>query len=341
LADLFRFVVLLLCAGLIYLWRIEIHHLIMISILIGIGDTFFRTAFASYLPSLVGRHRLIEAYGKLTISDSLAGVVGPAAAGAMLTIYGALLAIMIDASSYALSALAIVAIVLAGGREAPVHYAAHAAEPFWPSLTKGFHYIVKTPELSSLLARGSIFSALNGAFSAVIFLYYLKVLGLDQLAIGLLTSAVALGILIGGACTPRLSRWIGVGPAIVGGNVVMALLWIGLPFLPPVAATSTPILIGMYFGYGLVFASYSINSASLRQARTPDAILGRVEAAYRTVTLSLNAAGALLMGWIAQLIDLRVALGGLAALAIICALIGVRSSTLLAIRGVQPEAAES
>lgn len=336
LADIFRLAVILLCLGLIYLSRIEMIHLFVIWVLMSVGDKFFGTAFAAYLPSVVGRERLIDAHGKLVISASVAGVVGPAAGGFILAVSGSVLALTIDASSYVLSAIAIVAIGIAGTNAAPRPAPVAVAEPFWPSLTRGFGYIVKTPMILSLLIRASILSGFNGAFSAVIFIYYLKTLALDQFDIGLLSSALALGLFIGGVGAPSLSRKVGVGPAIVFGNVMMAAVWVGFPFLEPTAAVNLPILIGMYLCHGALLAICAINSASLRQAHTPDPILGRVEAAYGTVTLCMNAGGALLMGLVAQFVDIRAALAGLAFLAIVCALVGLRSKTLLAIRNVMP-----
>ena len=335
-ADLFHFAVIMLCVGLIYFSRIEMHHLLAIWMAMSVGGRFFGTAFAAFLPSVVGRERLIDAHGKLVISESIAGVVGPAAGGLILAIAGSALALAIDASSYLLSAIAIVAVGLVGRSAVPRSPPVPVAEPFWPSLIAGFEYILKVPEILSLLIRGSILSGFNGAFSAVIFIYYLKTLDLDQFEIGLLSSALALGLFFGGACTRFVSGKVGVGPAIVVGNVLMAFIWIGLPFLEPAAAITVPILTGMYLCYGFLLALCSINSASLRQARTPDAVLGRVEAAYGTVTLCVNAGGALLMGLAAQFIEMRAALAGLAFLAIFCALLGLRSRTLLAIRDVMP-----
>jgi hypothetical protein len=186
------------------------------------------------------------------------------------------------------------------------------------------------------MIRASISSGFNGAFSAVIFIYYLKTLYLNQFEIGLLSSALALGLFVGSASARSVSRKVGVGPAIVVGNALMGVIWIGLPFMEPAAAVTVPILTGTYFSHGFLLAISSINSASLRQARTPDAILGRVDAAYGTVTLCVNAGGALLMGLVAQFIEMRAALAGLAFLALFCGLVGLRSKRILAIRDVMP-----
>lgn len=330
-SDLLRLLAILLCVGLIHFAHIGMYHLLLIWTLVSVGDRFFGTAFAAFLPAVVGRERLIDAHGKLVISESMAGVIGPAAAGLILAASGTAVALLIDASSYFISAMAIFAIGLFGSRAVARTPSAYVAEPFWPSLIKGFAYIAKVPEIFSLLIRGSVLNGFNGAFSAVVFIYYLKTLHFDQFEIGLMSSGLALGLFIGGACTSFVSIKVGMGPAIVYGNLLMALIWVPLAFMPSNSGFTVSVLIAMYLGYGILLAIYSINAAALRQLRTSDAMLGRVEAAYGTVTLCMNAAGALLMGLVAQFIDMRAAIAGLAAFAILCSLIGFRSKTILAI----------
>jgi hypothetical protein len=75
--------------------------------LIGILSTFFDVAYESYLPSLIGRDQLIEGNSKLSASASTAEFGGLAGAGWLVQLFTAPLTILIDAVSFAVSAISI------------------------------------------------------------------------------------------------------------------------------------------------------------------------------------------------------------------------------------------
>ena len=80
-----------------------------------------------------------------------------------------------------------------------------------------------------------------------------------------------------------------------------------------------PLIVAALFLGGLAGPSYDINQFSLRQAITPDALLGRVNASMRVVIRGAVPIGALLGGLIGEILGLRAvmlfgALGGLSSL---------------------------
>src|SRR5260370_14790602 len=78
------------------------------------------------------------------------------------------------------------------------------------------------------------------------------------------------------------------GEAVSGVVLVVA----GGP--PPVAA----LMIGLsYFVFGFIAPLWDVNANSLRQAATPERLLGRVSAASTFVGVGMAPIGALLAGW--------------------------------------------
>ena len=68
------------------------------------------TAYQSYLPSVVPRERLVEANGSLEASRSLARVAGPSVGGGLVQSLTAPVAILVDALSFVVSGLLLLAI---------------------------------------------------------------------------------------------------------------------------------------------------------------------------------------------------------------------------------------
>ncbi len=107
-ADTGRAALLLAIPAAWLLDPLSIELLYAVALLAGIGDVVFGVAHVSFLPSLVGGERLVEANGKLQASTSLAQVAGPALGGALVGLLTAPVAIFLDALSYLVSALFLV-----------------------------------------------------------------------------------------------------------------------------------------------------------------------------------------------------------------------------------------
>src|SRR3989442_310178 len=87
--------------------KLGIPFLYGVSFLVGFLQVFFDITSQSYLPSLVRRDQLVEGNRNLQASASTAQVTGPTAAGIVISIITAPIAIAIDASSFFASAFAL------------------------------------------------------------------------------------------------------------------------------------------------------------------------------------------------------------------------------------------
>ena len=95
-----------------------------------------------------------------------------------------------------------------------------------------------------------------------------------------------MGCVIAAGLAERLSARFGVGPVIGHGLFLTALGWqaFGLVSGSPGFATLALGLAMLVFDFGAVL--YAINYLSLRQAITPDRLLGRMTATMRFLTVA-------------------------------------------------------
>lgn len=85
---------------------LTVPQLLVVALVAGVSAVFFSSAYAVFLPSVVGRDDLVEGNTKLEGSRSAAQVGGPAAAGLLASAFGAVAGLLADAATLAASAVA-------------------------------------------------------------------------------------------------------------------------------------------------------------------------------------------------------------------------------------------
>ncbi|QRN81441.1 MAG: MFS transporter [Nocardiopsis sp. BM-2018] len=117
-------------------------------------------------------------------------------------------------------------------------------------------------------------------------LFVRDTLGLGSAGFGLLMAFAAVGGILGG----QLVSWL---RAILpdGTLPVFCLAGSGLLYLVVAVFPLTPVVAGAYFLSGGLVLGYAVAMTSIRQRITPDHLLGRVNAAMRTVSWGMSAVG--------------------------------------------------
>src|SRR5256885_2787027 len=106
-SDLGRAVALMSLPIAYWIDAITLGQLYVVALITGVLTVFFDVAYQSYLPSLIDRRLLPDGNGKLQVSESAAQVAGPGVAGALIGLLGAAVAVLFDAASFLVSALAV------------------------------------------------------------------------------------------------------------------------------------------------------------------------------------------------------------------------------------------
>ncbi len=86
-----------------WLGDLSMLQLYVVAAVVGALSVTFDVSYLSFLPGLVERERLGEANSKLLGTQSVATLAGPTLAGALIGAFGAAVAVLADAVSFALS----------------------------------------------------------------------------------------------------------------------------------------------------------------------------------------------------------------------------------------------
>lgn len=266
--------------------------------------TVFTTAGSAaqiVLTQVVARERLVEAHAKNALASSGAEVVGPGLAGLLIRLLGAPLALLVDAMMLLWSAW-----ILRGVRVVE-RRTVRADSHFWRDLRDGLRFVAGTRLLVSLAAVVGGWQLFHQAAMVVNILFATRVLGLNEQQIGGCFVALGAGTVLASVFGNRLSQRIGPGPSLPVAIAVCGAGWLLLAVAPAdrwgVAAFAF-----MLFTFGVGAVLIFINFLAMRQAVTPEPLLGRMTSTMRWLILIPAGPGALIGGWLGEHASLRAAL---------------------------------
>jgi len=299
---------------------LSIDWLIAIAFVIGTVNTIAGSAAQIVLTQIVPRERLVEAHAKNALANSSAEVAGPGAAGALIRLFGAPLALVADAVLLTISAL-----ILSGLRvqEGPRHAPSH----FVQAMRDGLRFVGRNRLLLTMAAVVGVWQMCHHAALVVQILFATRVLGLSAGAVGLCYVALGVGTIVASAIGHRVSRRIGTGPTLVLGFAVCGVGWT-LAALAPESAWGVAAFAAMLTLFGIGAVLIFITFLALRQAVTPAPLLGRMTSTMRWLILLPAGPGALLGGWLGEHIGLRAALAFAGATALLLAAIAWRQTVI-------------
>jgi predicted MFS family arabinose efflux permease len=236
-------------------------------------------------------------------------------AGVLIKLLGAPVALLVNAALLLASALILRGVRVYERRDlAPDRH-------FGRDLVAGLRFVAGHRLLVTLAALMGVWQMCHYSAMTVQILFATRTLGLSEQAVGLCYTGMGLGTIAGSVWGRRVSAAIGPGPCLVLGYAICGGGWLLLAVAPAnawgVAAFAAML---MLFSLGAVFIF--INFLALRQAVTPEPLLGRMTSTMRWLTLLAAAPGALLGGWLGEHAGLRATLafaGGVSVLLVVVA----------------------
>lgn len=289
LGDLLRAAVLLTLPLAWLLNSLTLAHLYMVATLVGLITVFFDVANQSYLPEIVDGDQIGEGNGKLQASQQTAGVVGPAAAAALVRWIGSPLTIAVTSVCMALSALFVSRI---RHREPDLDPAAR--RPLVTEIREGLAFVLGHPLLRRIVACTGLANLASSAVFALFVLYLLRTLGLSTTTLGLVFSVSAVGGLLGAVSSDRFGRLVGEGRAIPLAALLSGLAMLSTPLASVLPTIPTLMVGGLLIGWSVVV--YNIAQVSFRQRLCPTPLLGRMNASIRFLVWGPMPVGAFLGG---------------------------------------------
>jgi MFS family permease len=256
---------------------------------LGTAETFADSASSTLLPSVVARADLGIANARMQGAFVLTNQLLLPPVGAFLFVVGPAIPFAANAIGFALGAV-LVSRVVTDVREARADRSSLRSETL-----EGLRWLVAHPPMRTLALTILTFNVTYGAAWSVLVLYAGERLGMNAVGFGLLTTAVAIGGVIGIASYGRLERRFSladimrVGLCIeTGTHLVLALT------TSPIVALVTLVIFGAHaFVWGTT-------STVVRQRAVPDAVLGRVTGVYRVAIIGGLAVGTPIGGVLAR-----------------------------------------
>jgi predicted MFS family arabinose efflux permease len=249
------------------------------------GTVAYNVAAPALVPSIVPRAAYASANGRLELARSVAYSAGPAAGGLLVGWIGAGWAYGCAA---ALSALAVV--LLAGLREPP--RAPAPVRRFMLELRDGTRFVLRDALLRPMLATAVFFNLGFFILQAVYVPYAVHRLGLSASAVGVTLGVYGVGMVCGALAAPAIARRLAFGRMLIIGPSCGLLA--SLVMVATLVAPSFWLATASFFLLGAGPILWVVGSTTLRQAITPERMMGRVSALISTATYGARPVGALL-----------------------------------------------
>jgi MFS family permease len=283
-----------------WLGILTIAQLLLVALLVGLVSVFFKAAFQAYIPQILQRDELIDGNAKLQSSAAFAMVSGPGIGGAVAQFLGIATGVLLDAASFAVSAVCLLATHTGEPEHKPTGPGRHIGQ----EIRDGVRFLLHDPYLLPLAVFTSALSLGISSSDSLMIVFFVRTLGVTSTVTGIVIGLMGVGGLFGAFISSRLVRRYGSARAMLICRVLLASA-----ILLPLTTRG----VGLLFSAGWLtvnagIASGNVISASFRQARCPAEMRGRISATYYTMTYSGMAIGGVFGGALGTFLGVRPAL---------------------------------
>jgi len=250
----------------------DFRTLAALSALHGVASTFSHPALQSMPPRLVGDEHLARTNALVALTDELAIVLGPVAAGIGIAAFGFRGAFVFDAVTYALGLAVLPMVRLRAIRSAEPAGDVETAQP--RDALEGWRLIMRTGLLRRIVTCTFAVHLLYGTALLAEPLYVRDVLERSPSVFAALQTAFGICLVVGGLAAARLGDrlasfgWVALG---VAGSGLTAIIYLGTPFV-----MMAFVGVGLW---GVATAVIAGPSRTLLQRSSPERAHGRVLAA--------------------------------------------------------------
>ena len=298
-ADLLRGAALATIPVAWWLGALTIWHLLAVAFVVGALTVFFDLSSASFFVALVHRSQYVDANSKFSTTRSLSYIAGPSTAGFLVQVFTAPVALLADAFSFLVSAIALRGVHV---QEPEIDRNGTSARD---DLAEGFRYLAHEPVLRAGVACTSIINFFSFFVFAIFVLYASRTLDLSAGVIGVVLGAASFGALAGALIAPRVGRRLGIGRAVVLGAVLFPAPMALFPLAHGDAWLAGSMLLAGEFLASVGVMIFDVNQNSLSAMIMPNEVRSRVVGVSRFFNYGTRPFGALLGGVLGAAIGLR------------------------------------
>ncbi|WP_229070235.1 MFS transporter [Actinoplanes sp. DH11] len=281
--------------------------LLLFTFLLGCGAAAQLPAYQAMVSDLLPRAELRQGAALSSLGVNLARAVGPAIAGLLLAHLGIAWLFALNAISFALFGLALLA------APATRHTAGSAVRPAsWSSLEAGGRYVRHAPAVRRILLRLVLFAVPANVLWALLAPLAERRLGLGATGYGVLLGAAGAGAVAGAILLPMLT-----GRLSASRQLTIASLGYGLGLIALAFTRNAAVAVAVLIPVGVAWIAVIAGLNATTQAFLPDWVRARALAIYQMVLFGVFAGSAAAWGAVASWlgIDRAFAVAGLLLLA--------------------------
>jgi predicted MFS family arabinose efflux permease len=287
---------------LVFFKVVQVWHILCLSFVVGMAQSFGGPAYQALLPTLVGKEDIPNAIAMNSIQFNLARVIGPTLGGIALTTVGA-------AWCFGLNGLSFLAVIASLYLIHVRYIPAKSSEPIMNSMRAGIGFIRKKPGMDSL-----IILAFGMTLLGIPLLTFLPVFARDVLHGGAASFTKLLafsgaGSVCGALIVAAFGKIQGQGRVALAVLVAMGCLIVGFSMSKVLPVS----LLLIFMTGGAMMISMSMVS-SLVQAVASDEMRGRVMSVYNVAFRGGMPVGSLVLGKLIPIFSAPVIMGWTGAL---------------------------
>ncbi len=322
ICDLARMVLVAIMPFTREVWQVGV-----LALLIAIGNAFARPAELAAVPMVAPPHLLVPALSATQVAGSVVRVIGPALAGAIITLAGPAPAFGAQAICFGLSAAILFGLTLPATKPTTDTPTISALDAVRAEMRDGLRIVWRNPIVRGTAAVEALWQLVFSSLFVAALVYVEESLHLGDdaaSAFSVLTACFAGGTAIGALVARPVERRIG-RPALMAIGYLAPLTLIPAAFTPPL-----PVLFACWLALGFTDAWAVIAMQSYLAESVEDSLRGRM---YATWTACVTVGGAIALIVVGQLTE---KIGPPLTLAIVGATVGLGGPLLLWLTGALP-----
>ena len=281
----------LIATGTVQLW-----HLYVLALLLGLTYSLSKPASRSFVVEMVGREDLPNAIALNSSLSTLARIVGPGLGGIIIAARGMTMLFLLNALSFlpVLVALALINSHKLYAQALP-HRSVGERQNTWQSLREGMDYIWKTPTVLLVILVVGLVLLFGSNFNVVLPLFATDVLHVGATGFGFLSAAIDVGSL----CAALWLAWSNQQPTI--RRVLIGMLVFGVLEVGFAVSHLYLLSLALIASVGFAETAFAAQAMTTIQTVAPGHLQGRVMSVQVLFFDGSLPLGYLLMGWLSGL----------------------------------------
>jgi predicted MFS family arabinose efflux permease len=272
-----------LLAALVFTGVVHVWHVLCLSVLVGIAQSFGGPAYSALIPSLVPKEHLQNAISLNSIQFNLARVIGPALGGIALIKLGA-------AWNFTFNGISFVGVIITLYMIQTTFVPAHSREPIMTSMKQGIQFMRQQPGMESLIVLAFLMTTLG--FPLIVYL----IIFADEVFKGGTPLFTLLLICSGAGAVTGALIVAGGRQKRKGLTALIMLAVLGVFTMAFAQSPSAPVACVMLFLAGASLMSVFSMLTTLVQMIIPDNMRGRVMSVYNLALRGGGPVGGLIVG---------------------------------------------